>query len=163
MNPGWLETQLVPLLHRSLSLDEQVAIRAEFSRHRRDLWEELGQLLFVEILWKCKELQVAGDIRQAVWRVSKRLARENQKTHSLSTDIDLTQPDSKTNHTEARLQIEEFLSFLTDHERALVQVLLDGTPVDGAHAPEQRKRLQSSIQKIQEKYQKYFQDKDRPT
>lgn len=145
MNPGWLEAQLVPLLHRSLSQNEQRVIQAEFSHHRRDLWEDLGQLLFVEILSHPKE---TDDIRRAIWRVSKRLSRETLKSRSQLLDSDLIQPVATTEPVETRLQIEEFLSRLSDHDRALVQMLLDGTPEDIQMTPEQRKRLCSSFRKI---------------
>ena len=73
VNPGWLndyEGQLSQWLHRSLLESERQVIRSEFLRQRNSLWEDLGQLLIVEILSHPAE---AEDIRRAVWRVSKRL------------------------------------------------------------------------------------------
>lgn len=75
MNSGWLddyERELALLLNRSLLDRERQVLQAEFLRHGRCLWEDLGQLLFVEILSHPAE---SDDIRRAVWRVSKRLSR----------------------------------------------------------------------------------------
>lgn len=128
---------------------------AEFSRHRRDLWEELGQILFVESL---SHPQEADDIQRAVWRVSKRLSRENLKTRTLRLDFDVSQIERENDH-----EVKEFLSRLSDHERALVQLLLDETPLGVSDPPEQKKRLRSSIRRIREKFQKYFEHEDRPS
>ncbi len=152
VNPGWLEAQLAPLLHRSLSPDEQRVLQAEFSRQRRDLWEDLGQLLFVEILSHPAE---ADDIRRAVWRVSKRLARESLKTHSLSPAVEVSQSERATDIEELRQEIQEFLTHLSDYERSLILTLLDDTPMGVSDSPEQKRRLRSSIRKIRETYRKY--------